>query len=128
MTLPVTVDWEVTNFEVTGENGQATDDAGYFGIFLDNAAVPPGKPLSWIAHNDRICVNTPGCPDKQYLNDRGVYSTTETSFTVKRLVDQDVFDGFENHELTVVLLDGTGHRIGESAWYVTLLYDRMEED
>lgn len=122
--LPVTVDWDVERFDISGPNGVASEDAGYFGVFVDTAPVPPGKPLSWVAHNDRICVNTPGCPDDQYLADRGVYDTTDTSFTFKRLPDMDAYQGHEVHEITVILLDGTGHRLGESAWYVTFYYDR----
>ena len=122
--LPVTIEWEVEDFEITGPDGDSDPSAGYFGVFVDDSPVPPGKELAWIAHDDLKCLNTPGCPDKTYLADRNVFSTEETEFTIKHLPDQDTATGHETHEVTVVLLDGTGQRIGESAWYVTFFYDR----
>ena len=124
ITLPVTIRWSVDDFRVTGPNGSASPDAGYFGVFVNKSPVPPGRPLSWIAHDDRACDRVPGCPDETYLADRGVYATSETSITFQQLPDQNVFRGEETHEITVVLLDGDGNRIGESAWYVVLFYDR----
>ena len=41
-----------------------------------------------------------------------------------RLPDLNAYQGHENHEVTVILLDGRGDRIGESAWYVDFFYDR----
>jgi hypothetical protein len=32
--------------------------------------------------------------------------------------------GVEDHEAVIVLIDGTGRRIGESAWYVDFRYRR----
>ena len=122
--LPVTVEWEIDGFEITGPDGSSEDDAGYFGVFLDTTPVPPGKSLEWIARDDRRCANTPDCPDEVYLADRNVYPTTETEITFKNLPDLETATGRETHEATIVLLDGSGHRIGESAWYVTFFYQR----
>jgi hypothetical protein len=121
---PVTISWKVRDFEVTGETGSGDDGAGYFAVFVDKAPVPPGRSLAWLARDDTHCLATRGCPNETYLADRGVYSTSETTLTLKRLPDLNAYQGHENHEVTVVLLDGTGHRIGESAWYVNFLYDR----
>jgi hypothetical protein len=124
VSLPVTIEWEAEDFEITGKDGRSTNTAGYFGVFVDTPPVPPGKPLAWIAHNDQPCISSPGCPDRLYLADRGVHATSETSFTLKQLPDLDAYQGNETHEVTVILLDGTGHRIEESAWHVTFFYDR----
>jgi hypothetical protein len=123
---PVTIVWEVEDFEITGPDGRSNKNAGYFGVFVDVSPIPPGKELSWIAKNDQICLSTPGCPDKTYFSDHHAYETEETEFTLKQLPDLNVEGGHETHEVTIVLLDGTGHRIGESAWYVTFFYDREE--
>ncbi|HWL65052.1 MAG TPA: hypothetical protein VNP73_03675 [Actinomycetota bacterium] len=112
VSLPVTIDWEVEDFD------------GYFALFVNTTPVPPGKTLEWIARDDQTCLNTPGCPDRTYFADRGVYSTTETSVTLERLPDRDAYQGHETHEVTVILLDGTGRRLTESAWHVTFFYDR----
>lgn len=126
VTTPVTIEWEVHDFEITGETGDARDDAGYFGVFVDRAPVPPGESLAWLARDDRRCLAAKGCPDRTYFADRDAYSTTETSFTLKNLPDLDAYQGHETHEVTVVLLDGTGRRTGESAWYVDFRYDREQ--
>lgn len=124
ITLPLTISWDVKDFEVTGPNGESRDDAGYFAVFFDSTPVPPGETLDHVAKDDFECQNTPGCPDDVYFADRGIYETTETSLTVKRLPDLDMFEGHETHDVTVILLDGTGRRIGENAWFTQFLYDR----
>ncbi len=126
VTLPVTFEWRVVrDFEVTGPDGGSREDAGYFGLFLDQSPVPPGKPLSWVARDDLACQSRPGCPDETYLADHQIWSTSDTSFTLEHLPDLDTASGTETHEFTVVLLDGTGKRIGESAWFVTFHYQRQ---
>jgi hypothetical protein len=45
---------------------------------------------------------------------------------LKHLPDLDALQGHERHEVTIALLDGTGRRIGESAWFVTVFYDRED--
>ena len=121
---PVTIRWQVDDFRITGPNGSSDPDAGYFGVFVDRAPVPPGKPLTYIANADDLCQATPGCPDKQYLEDHDAYSTTDTSFTLDQLPDLSAYGGHELHEVTIVMLDGRGRRIGEQAWYVDFKYDR----
>ena len=125
VTLPLTVEWRVLqDFEVTGPDGQSREDAGYFALFLDQTPVPPGEPLAWVAREDVACQSNPGCPDEQYLADRLIWSTSETSFTLEHLPDLDTASGKETHELTIILLDGTGRRIGEGFWFVTFFFQR----
>jgi hypothetical protein len=121
---PVTVRWEVHDFRITGHDGRSNPNAGYFGVFVDRAPVPPGKPLSYVSHGDRQCEHTRGCPDRTYLADHDTYATTNTSFTLHALPDQSAYHGHELHEVTIVILDGRGDRIGENAWYVDFRYDR----
>jgi hypothetical protein len=124
VTLPVTVRWNVKEFRISGKDGRSDPNAGYFALFVDRAPVPPGKTLDWIARDDRRCRAIPGCPDELYFADREVFTTDKTSFTFEHLPDQEAYQGHEIHDLSIVLLDGTGRRIGESAWYITLRYDR----
>ncbi|HJT38251.1 MAG TPA: hypothetical protein VJ818_07490 [Actinomycetota bacterium] len=124
VSLPLTVRWTVHDFHVTGPDGSATPNAGYFGVFLDRTPVPPGKPLTWIARDDKTCARIPGCPDTTYLNERHVYATTSMQITFNLLPDLDASGGHETHDVTIVLLDGRGMRIGESEWYATFHYDR----
>jgi hypothetical protein len=47
-----------------------------------------------------------------------VYVTTDLSLTLDQLPSTGEGVGDEQHYVNVVLVDGTGHRIGESAWYL----------
>lgn len=118
VTLPVTIDWEITDFEVTGPDGTEGPGSGYFGVFIDRAPQPPGEPVEWFAKDDESCRPADGCPDRQYLADRGVHTTQETEFVVKNLPPppSGQAERREFHEVTIVLLDGSGRRIGESAF------------
>ncbi|MDQ1712087.1 MAG: hypothetical protein QOE45_1537 [Frankiaceae bacterium] len=101
VTLPVTLDWDATGF------------AGTFAVFLDRTPMPPGRSLRWLARNDVNCVAARGCPDAEYLRERGVYPTTETQLTLAAVPKA----GTKNrHRATIVLLDADGQRIGESAF------------
>jgi hypothetical protein len=79
--------------------------------------MPVGKDLKWLARKDEGCKRDPRCPDAAYLKDRSIFLTTGTSVTLDVLPAAPDGVGDEQHYATVVLVDGTGHRIGESAWY-----------
>ena len=114
---PLTISWSMKNFDVVGLDGSARDDRGVFAVFVDRAPMPIGKNLKSIAGDDAGCRRDPRCPDAAYLSDRGVYVTTETSVTLDVLPRVVTGAGDEQHFVNIVLLDGTGRRIGESAWY-----------
>ena len=124
--LPVTVQWEIDDFEVTGADGGADQASGYFGVFVDRAPQPPGQTVKWFAKDDDACRPADGCPDGEYLATRGVFTTRKTQFVVKTLPPPptDQADRREFHEVTVVLLDGSGRRIGESAFSIEFEVDR----
>ena len=116
--LPVTVDWEVTDFTVTKEDGGTDPSEGYFAVFIDRAPQPPGETVAWFAKDDEDCRPEDKCPDRRYLADRGIHTTRDTKFVVENLAPppEELADRREFHEVTIVLLDGSGHRIGESAF------------
>lgn len=118
VSLPVTVDWEISDFEVTGPDGTEDAESGYFGVFIDRAPQPPGETVEWFAKDDTSCRPADGCPDRQYLADRGVHTTDKTKFVVKNFPPPPSGQAprREFHEVTIVLLDGSGRRIGESAF------------
>jgi hypothetical protein len=122
--LPVTIDWDIRDFEVVGPGEQVRADAGYFGVFVDTTPMPPGKPLRWLARDDTSCRADAGCPDAAYLSTRGVYTTTETELTLEELPRTNDDDRRERHRVTIVLLDASGTRIGESAFEVAFDLDR----
>lgn len=120
VTLPLTVRWTVRDFEVTGRSGRARGDAGYFGVFVDRAPQPPQHTLESLGEDDPLCRSNPSCPDEEFLAGLNVFSTNRTSFEVRRLPapGSEAPRRREFHEVTIVLLDGQGRRIGESAFTV----------
>lgn len=124
VSLPVTVEWSVADFDVTGPTADVAPEAGMFGVFVDRAPQPPGEPLEWFARDDDGCRATDGCPDAEYLEQRRVHATGDTFLVIEALPRPTTSRGPERHEVTVVLLDGQGHRLGESAWHVTFEVDR----
>lgn len=117
VSLPVRLDWDVRDFEVTAPGGEPREDAGYFAVFLDATPMPPDRDLRWTARNDRGCREDDGCPDAEYLAARGIYTTTETELVLDQLPRLGNDDApRERHRATIVLLDATGTRRGESAF------------
>jgi hypothetical protein len=119
--LPVTVRWTVRDFSLTGPAPSTSPNAGYFGVFVDRAPQPPGETFADLAKNDATCKVTPGCPNTGYFESLGAYTTMSTSFTIRDLPEirrEEERDLRDFHEVNVVLLNGRGERIGESAFTV----------
>jgi hypothetical protein len=121
---PLTISWSMKDFAVVGLDGSRRSDRGLFAVFVDRAPMPIGKNLKSIAGEDEGCRRDPRCPDARYLADRGVYVTTKTSLTLDVLPQVVSGSGDEQHFVNIVLLDGTGHRIGESGWYRPFTFKR----
>lgn len=124
--LPVTVTWSVRDFEVTGSDGSRRRDAGYFGIYVDRAPQPPELTQKWLVRDDARCRSTPGCPDETFLAQRDIHASTQMSFVIDRLPQPSgrAQRRREFHDVTIVLLDGRGERIGESAFVRQFEVDR----
>jgi len=125
--LPVTLDWDIRDFEITEPGGEPRKDAGYFAVFVDSTPMPPGKPLSWIARQDNSCRPADGCPDEEYLLVRGIYTTSETKLVIEELPRSSDEERRERHRATIVLLDASGKRIGESAFEIAFDIDRKAQ-
>ncbi|MGA8256802.1 MAG: hypothetical protein WB767_09530 [Nocardioides sp.] len=117
--VPLVVSWTMEDFEILarGEDGEIAEDVGYFGVFVDRAPVKPGKTLADVGKGDTQCEIDPRCPDKTYLNAKGVYTTRQTSITLDYVAPLSSKERIQLHQVTVVLLDAEGKRIGEYAWY-----------
>jgi len=122
--LPVTLDWDIRDFEITGPGAEPREDAGYFAVFVDSSPMPPGKTLRSTASADNSCRAADGCPDEAYLRARGIYTTTETELVLEQLPGSSGGDRRERHRATIVLLDASGRRIGESAFDIAFDIDR----
>ncbi|MCW2605954.1 MAG: hypothetical protein JWO60_647 [Frankiales bacterium] len=126
VTLPLTVSWDMQDFEAVGLDGSSGRGKGVYAVFVDRAPMPVGKDVRWLARDDRSCLRDPRCPNPTYLAEQGVYLTTRPQVVVDRLPDAGDGVGDEQHYVNVVLLDGKGARIGESAWYRPFTTKRTE--
>lgn len=121
VTLPVTLRWTLNGFTVTGRNGEQMPNAGYFAIFIDRPPIPPGQSLEWYASQDDSCGDN-SCGTVSNIS--GVHTTKETTLPVAQLPALRTREDLETHEAVIILMDGTGRRIGESAFYVRFNYKR----
>ncbi|HVT65010.1 MAG TPA: hypothetical protein VHD81_07645 [Mycobacteriales bacterium] len=130
LSVPVTLRWEVDGFRVAGpDSGEApSKDAGYFALFVDRAPIKPGQTLAAVGGDDPACADAAHCLTKSYLADRQVYWTTDLSYTLRQVPSlSDNRDNWQLHEVTIVLLDTAGRRIGEHAYFRDFQLKRDQE-
>lgn len=126
--LPLTLEWSIRDFDIVEPGGPVRKDSGYFAVFFDRSPMPPNEHLRWLAREDISCRADDRCPDEEYLNARGVYTTTNTRLVLEHLPrttdPDDRQDRKERHRAIVVLLDASGRRIGESAFEIVFDVER----
>lgn len=92
----------------------AADGAVALGILVDWTPPPPGEPLTDLLRDDPACSGPAGCPDG-YLERNRIHVTTDTSWLLDDVpvgTDRQERRGF--HEVTIVLVDADGRRVGET--------------
>lgn len=124
VSAPFTVSWTIADFVPSGLDGSHRKDSGVLAVFVDRAPMPVGKDLKWLFRNDDGCKRDARCPDAATLADRGVFVTTDDEVTVDVLPQVGGGKGDEQHFVNVVLLDGRGTRLTESAWYLPFTSER----
>ncbi len=125
--VPLELDWTVEDFEITEPDGSASNDRGYFGLFLDRPPMRPGEDLASLAEDDPQCQRTPGCPGRAWFERNNVFLTTETSYRFQNLPDtrpEENLDAPDRHEIIIVLLNGKDFRIGETSFSVDFTVNR----
>jgi hypothetical protein len=121
VSAPVVVRWRVDRgaFRPAAFDGRHDPMRGVFAVFVDRPPMAPGASVDSLGDGDRVCAVSPGCPDEAWLADHAVYLTTKQAIGFPALPvggGRPVGAGQRRHEVTVVLLDGRGVRIGEAAW------------
>lgn len=118
LSLPVTVTWTAKSF------------SGAFGVLVDQAPPRTGETLPWLFRGRDTCRGDAGeklCATPAFLAGQNVFHTTKRHFTVERV---NRFTGNDRrrqfHELTIVLLDREGRRIGEGAWSVQFEVNKVD--
>ncbi|MGW1616743.1 hypothetical protein ACWCQZ_46625 [Streptomyces sp. NPDC002285] len=125
--LPVELHWAMADFRVAAPGSEvASREAGYFALFLDRAPIKPSHKLAEVADSDRECRRDPQCPDEDYYADRGIFTTTRRSITLGSVPDLNTNEAVQLHTITVVLVDTSGRRIGESAWHAEFKLRKKE--
>ena len=125
--VPLTISWTMKDFNVVPEDGTTTKKSGEFAVFVDRAPIQVGKNITSIGKSDPQCRGNSRCVTAAYLKAHNIYVTTASHLTLSFLPQAPMGSGKEQHEVTVVLLDGTDTRRVESAWYVDFQFPRRSE-
>ena len=101
-------------------------DARYLVLF-DRTPMRPNRTLRSLVPSDDQCRMRPSCPDKRWLTDHDLYLTDGTSIRVEDLPEERTnHRAKDRHEVTIVLLDDRGRRIGESVFIREFIVDRED--
>lgn len=95
VTQPLSIQWQAAGFSPPRD--------GHYAVFLDRDPMPPGSGLGYFDRNDRD----------------GIWVLDGTSLRVdvfRRLAGVDPSEQ-DHHDVTVVLLDSSGNRVGEYAGF-----------
>ena len=122
--VPLTVRWTVEDFETVGLDGSEEADKGAFVVFVDRAPMPVGRDLRWMMRNTPGCDIDSRCPTPEQLAERDIYVTTETQIVLRELGTSGTETGDEEHYVNIVLVNGVGERMLESAWYLPFKTER----
>ena len=105
--LPIELTWTF--------DGPFEGDEAAFAVIVDRTPPPPGRDLDSLLDDDPACDGPQGCPDG-YLERNRVYVTTDTTILLDNVAEGTAAQearGF--HEVTIVLVDDQGRRVGELA-------------
>ncbi|MFC8826950.1 hypothetical protein ACFT9I_16600 [Streptomyces sp. NPDC057137] len=117
VSLPVTVRWRVKDFTPEPPGRPVRADTGHFAVFVDRYPVPPGASLKEVV-GQPSCEADPRCPSSDLLAlQYNVYVTDRTEVRLPSVPAGAL--NSDAHYATVVLIDGSGHRIGDSFWNVS---------
>ena len=112
VSAPMTLSWRTHDLPSSSRE---------FAVFIDRQPIRPGQSLRAIASHDQSCLHTPGCPNAAYLRARNVFLTGATSVSIPYFADVSGIAARDRpsvHQATVILIDASGHRVGEYVYTV----------
>lgn len=113
VTFPFEVTWTADGYD------------GSYAVFFDRSPMRPDQSLRSVVAEDDPCRRMPGCPDEAWLNQRYIFVTDEPRLVIENLPDlRPSKRGQDRHDLTIVLLDEHGRRVGESAFTREFIVER----
>jgi hypothetical protein len=110
VSAPVHVSWRTTKLPST---------ATQYLVFIDTPPIHPGQSVRAIASGDSSCIAAAGCPNAAYLAARDIFLTRQQSATIPFIAALNGIEGHDAlpiHEVTVILIDRAGRRVGEYAY------------
>ena len=124
--LPVSIRW--TDSRAPGTRRVAPQDptAEYYAVFVDRAALAPGRRLSSLVDRRERCQPRQGCPTAEQLADLRTYLDAGQSLVLDFITDRRASsrgDSKDVHEVTLVRMRGD-RRIGETAFLQTFFVRR----
>jgi hypothetical protein len=116
VTLPLTVEWKARDLpsEATG-----------YAVFVDSVPMAPGHGVRSVV--DQACRLRRGCPDAAYLRTIGIYLTSDEKVVIPTLKTAGGIGSRADrpaHQVTVVLVDEDGTRVGGYASTQTFRFER----
>lgn len=115
VSLPFALEWSVRDYD------------GRFAVVFDRSPMRPGQPLRALVPEDDPCHAEPECPDAQWLASNDVYITDGTRLVIERLPDLRATErAKDRHDVSIVLLDADGRRLGESVFTREFIVERED--
>jgi len=98
---------------------------GTYAVFFDRPPMRPGRTLLSLVPPQDSCRTDPACPTADWLSSRQVHVTRRTALHVDQLPElRSSNRAADRHEVTIVLLDEDGRRMGEAAFTRDFIVDR----
>jgi hypothetical protein len=105
--LPIELSWTL--------EGGFRDDEHAFAVIVDRTPPRPGRSVESLLDDDPACSGPQGCPEG-YLERNRIFVTDGTSLVLDGIPEGTAKqEGRGFHEVTIVLVDAAGVRVGEIA-------------
>jgi len=126
VSLPVMIRWTDSKPFSAPRVAPQDPTAEYYGVFVDNSPLAPGKRLESLVPGDTPCEISQGCPSEKQLSDARAFLTAKQSVLLEFIADlrpTSRGNTKDTHEVTIVRMRGD-KRVGEAAFRQTFFVQR----